>query len=92
MRDIEAKLAHIQTLYPIGFTTDIHLYNLYWNVHEGSFPSAASHPPHTASIIEDIAFSGEILDDALTETFRVADGQATAIFLSRAEPSGTRLP
>lgn len=82
MRDIEAKLAHIQTLYPIRFTTDIHLYNLYWNVRNGLFTSAAaSRPPHTASIIEDIAFSGEILGDALTDVreLLVRTGYADAV-------------
>lgn len=68
MRDIEEKLAHIETLYPIEFTTDKYLYNLYWNVRNGLFTSAAaSRPPHTASIIEDVAFRGESLGDALTD-------------------------
>ncbi|MDD2511681.1 MAG: FAD-binding and (Fe-S)-binding domain-containing protein [Proteiniphilum sp.] len=68
IRDIEKKLAHIPTLAPIAFTTDIHLYNLYWNVRNGLFTSAAAtRPPHTACIIEDVAFRGEILGDALED-------------------------
>lgn len=68
MREIEEKLAHLKTLSPIQFTTDKQLYNRYWNVREGLFTSAAaSRPPRTASIIEDVAFSGEVLGDALTD-------------------------
>lgn len=68
MREIENKLAHIPTLSPLRFTTDRHLYNRYWNVRNGLFTSAAAgRPPHTASIIEDIAFRGEILGNALTD-------------------------
>lgn len=68
MAEIEEKLAHIDTLTPIRFTTDKHLYNLYWNVRNGLFTSAAAtRPPRTASIIEDIAFRAESLGDALTD-------------------------
>lgn len=68
MREIEERLAHIETLTPIKFTTDKFLYNLYWNVRNGLFTSAAAtRPAHTASIIEDVAFSGESLGDALTD-------------------------
>ncbi|WP_019538416.1 FAD-binding and (Fe-S)-binding domain-containing protein [Proteiniphilum acetatigenes] len=68
MAEIEEKLAHIKTLTPIRFTTDKHLYNLYWNVRNGLFTSAAAtRPPRTASIIEDIAFRAESLGDALTD-------------------------
>lgn len=82
IREIETKLAHIQPLYPIRFTTDKQLYNLYWNVRNGLFTSAAaSRPPHTASIIEDIAFRGEILGDALTDVreLLVQTGYADAV-------------
>lgn len=68
MAEIEEKLAHITTLSPIKFTTAKNLYNLYWNVRNGLFTSAAAtRPPRTASIIEDIAFRGESLGDALTD-------------------------
>ncbi|MEA4916704.1 FAD-binding and (Fe-S)-binding domain-containing protein [Proteiniphilum sp.] len=68
MAEIEAKLAHIKTLAPIRFTSDKQLYNLYWNVRNGLFTSAAAtRPPRTASIIEDIAFRAESLGDALTD-------------------------
>ena len=68
MAEIEKKLAHIETLTPIQFTTDKYLYNLYWNVRNGLFTSAAAtRPPRTASIIEDIAFRAESLGDALTD-------------------------
>ncbi len=57
INEITEKLAHIPTLFPIKFTTDKHLYNLYWNVRNGLFTSAAAtRPPHTACIIEDVPF------------------------------------
>lgn len=68
MAEIEEKLSHIETLTPIKFTTDKYLYDLYWNVRNGLFTSAAAtRPPRTASIIEDIAFRAESLGDALTD-------------------------
>ncbi|MEN6589575.1 MAG: FAD-binding and (Fe-S)-binding domain-containing protein [Proteiniphilum sp.] len=82
MMEIEEKLAHLPTLSPIRFTTDKHLYNLYWNVRNGLFTSAAAtRPPHTACIIEDIAFRGELLGDALTEVrgLLVQSGYADAV-------------
>lgn len=68
MQEIEDELTHITTLFPIKFTSDSDRYNRYWNVRNGLFTSAAAaRPPHTACIIEDIAFRGEILGDALTD-------------------------
>ena len=40
-RDIEERLADIQTLYPVSFTTDPKLYATYWRVRNGLFTSAA---------------------------------------------------
>lgn len=68
IREIEKKLAHIPTLSPIIFTRDSSLYNRYWDVRNGLFTSAAAtRPPHTACIIEDVAFRGEILGSALED-------------------------
>ena len=68
MAEIEEKLVHIKTLTPIKFTTDKHLYNLYWNVRNGLYTSAAAtRPSRTVCIIEDIAFRAESLGDALTD-------------------------
>lgn len=68
MREIEEKLSHIETLFPIKFTTDTRLYNLYWSVRNGLFTSAAAaRPKNTACVIEDIAFDAEALGDALTD-------------------------
>jgi len=70
--EIEQKLASVKTLYPISFTTDPTLYTTYWNVRSGLFTSAAAgRPKGTVSIIEDIAFRGEILGDALTDVREV---------------------
>ena len=70
--EIEQKLSSVTTLYPISFTTDPKLYATYWNVRSGLFTSAAAgRPKGTVSIIEDIAFRGEILGDALTDVREV---------------------
>ena len=37
-RDIEERLADIQTLYPVSFTTDPKLYATYWRVRNGLLP------------------------------------------------------
>lgn len=68
IEEIEKTLSGLETLYPIRFTTDRILYNRYWKVRDGLFTSAAaSRPPQTACIIEDIAFRAESLGDALTD-------------------------
>ena len=67
-RDIEERLADIQTLYPVSFTTDPKLYATYWRVRNGLFTSAAGRRPRgTVSIIEDIAFREEVLGEALEQ-------------------------
>lgn len=68
MAQIEEKLSEIETLSPIKFTTDTHLYNTYWRVRNGLFTSAAANrPKETACIIEDIAFEADVIGDALTD-------------------------
>lgn len=68
MAQIEEKLAPIGTLAPVRFTRDKRLYDRYWSVRDGLFTSAAAaRPPRTACIIEDVAFRGEVLGDALTD-------------------------
>lgn len=68
MAEIEKKLEPIGTLAPVHFTRDKLLYDRYWRVRDGLFTSAAaSRPPRTACIIEDVAFRGEVLGDALTD-------------------------
>ena len=82
MHEIEEKLAHIQTIHPIKFTTDKQFYNLYWSVRNGLFTSAAAtRPAHTACVIEDIAFAAEVLGDALTDvrTLLVKSGYPDAV-------------
>lgn len=67
LKEIEQKLSVIDTLFPVSFTTDPKIYAAYWKVRSGLFTSAAAkRPKGTASIIEDIAFRGEILGEALT--------------------------
>ncbi|MDR1743048.1 MAG: FAD-binding oxidoreductase [Dysgonamonadaceae bacterium] len=82
MREIESKLSAIETLSPIRFTTDTQLYNTYWRVRNGLFTSAAAaRPPQTMSVIEDVAFSAEVLGDALTDVRQllVRSGYADAV-------------
>ena len=71
-KDIEQKLAKVQTLYPVSFTTDTKLYSTYWRVRNGLFTSAAGHRPRgTVSIIEDIAFREHVLGEALSAVRKV---------------------
>ncbi len=71
-REIETKLAGIQTLYPISFTADPGEYATYWRVRNGLFTSAAARRPKgTASIIEDVAFRGNVLGEALVGVRKV---------------------
>ncbi|WP_439182556.1 FAD-binding and (Fe-S)-binding domain-containing protein [Carboxylicivirga taeanensis] len=65
-KEIEDKLAAIQTIYPISFTNNKKDYATYWKVRKGLFTSAAAtRPIGTTCIIEDVAFPGEVLDEAL---------------------------
>ncbi len=68
IKDIEAGLKEIPTVFPLEFTTDAETYAMLWRVREGLFTSAASaRAPGTACIIEDLAFRAGVLADALTE-------------------------
>jgi D-lactate dehydrogenase len=65
--DIEVKLSGIRTIFPIKFAHDKKSYNTLWKVRKGLFTSAAAtRPKGTACIIEDVAFPGHMLADALT--------------------------
>ena len=64
--DICHHLQVVETLYPIAFTFDRREYNTLWKVRKGLFTSAAAtRPKGTACIIEDVAFPGEVLGEAL---------------------------
>ena len=70
--EIEKKLTVVETLYPVSFTTDPKLYATYWRVRSGLFTSAAAgRPKGTVSIIEDVAFRGDVLGDALEDVREV---------------------
>jgi len=65
--EIRNKLKHIPTLFPISFTRDKKEFAAIWKVRKGLFTSAAAaRPKGTACIIEDVAFSGELLGDAIS--------------------------
>ncbi|MCI2121242.1 MAG: FAD-binding oxidoreductase [Bacteroidales bacterium] len=69
---IKAGLGGISKLFPVEFTTDPSEYEALWSVRNGLFTSsAASRPRGTITIIEDIAFRGEVLGDALYAIRRV---------------------
>ena len=71
-KEIEQKLAAVRTLYPVAFTTDPEQYAAYWRVRSGLFTSAAARRPRgTVSIIEDIAFRGDVLGEALADVRKV---------------------
>ncbi len=65
-QEIVEKLAEIHTLYPIRFTDNSKDYSTYWKVRKGLFTSAAAtRQIGTTCIIEDVAFPGEVLAEAL---------------------------
>jgi D-lactate dehydrogenase len=67
-QEIIEKLSEVETLFPIAFTNNEKDYNTYWKVRKGLFTSAAAtRPAGTTCIIEDVAFPGQILDEALPE-------------------------
>ena len=67
-QEIVEQLSAIETLFPIAFTDNEKDYNTYWKVRKGLFTSAAAtRPAGTTCIIEDVAFPGEVLDEALPE-------------------------
>ena len=67
MEEIRIKLDGIRTLFPVTFTTDKKEFEAIWKVRKGLFTSAAAARPRgTACIIEDVAFAGEVLGDALS--------------------------
>lgn len=64
--EIIQAMGDVQTLYPIEFTFDHRQYNQIWKARKGLLTTgAATRPKGTACLIEDIAFSGEVLGDAL---------------------------
>ncbi len=66
IKEIVDSLQSVRTLYPIEFTFDRRQYNNIWKVRKGLLTSgAATRPKGTACLIEDIAFPGEVLGDAL---------------------------
>lgn len=71
---IQQELAGVESLFPITFTDNIKDYNTYWKVRKGLFTSAAAtRPAGTTCIIEDVAFPGELLDEALPDLQRLLD-------------------
>ncbi|MCG8581673.1 MAG: FAD-binding oxidoreductase [Bacteroidales bacterium] len=67
-QEIVEQLSEVETLFPIAFTDNEKDYNTYWKVRKGLFTSAAAtRPAGTTCIIEDVAFPGEVLDEALPE-------------------------
>ncbi|HLO57873.1 MAG TPA: FAD-binding and (Fe-S)-binding domain-containing protein [Bacteroidales bacterium] len=63
---ITGVLKGIRTLYPVEFIYDPVEYSRIWKVRKGLFTSAAAtRPPGTACLIEDVAFSAEVLGDAV---------------------------
>lgn len=74
IEEIRGALAGIETLHPVSFTTDPKEYANYWKVRKGLLTSgAAARPKGTACIIEDIAFSGEVLGDALEDVMALTE-------------------
>lgn len=74
IEEIKTALASIPTIEPVVFTTDPVEYALYWKIRKGLLTSgAASRSKGTACILEDIAFRGEVLGDALNEVIALTE-------------------
>ncbi len=68
MAAITAGLDGVPTLLPIAFTTDPAVFDSYWNIRKGLFPSVgAMRETGTTVIIEDVAFPIEHLAAATAE-------------------------
>jgi len=68
IEEIKTSIGHIPCLFPVSFTTDPAGYDRLWNVRKGLFTSvAAKRPKGTVCIIEDVAFHGETLGEALCD-------------------------
>ncbi|MGC9150221.1 MAG: FAD-binding and (Fe-S)-binding domain-containing protein [Microbacter sp.] len=62
---IEQALASFETLMPVEFTDDEAIYNTWWSMRSGIFPSVGGmRPAGTTTIIEDVAFHLHDLPDA----------------------------
>lgn len=69
---IEQALAPFKTVMPVEFTDDETIYNTWWAMRSGIFPSVGGmRPAETTTIIEDVAFHLEDLPDATTELQRI---------------------
>jgi D-lactate dehydrogenase len=68
MATITTALDDLPKLFPVEFTTDPAVFNTYWNIRKGLFPSVgAMRETGTTVIIEDVAFPIENLADATDE-------------------------
>lgn len=66
IRRITEALAGIATFAPVAFTSDSALYSRWWDIRSGVFPSVGgSRREGTTCLIEDVAFHGEDLPEAI---------------------------
>lgn len=62
---ITAALADYKALFPIEFTDDPAVYNVWWGIRSGIFPSVGGmREPGTTTLIEDVAFPMAVLPEA----------------------------
>ncbi|TVR80935.1 MAG: FAD-binding oxidoreductase [Rhodospirillales bacterium] len=84
---ITAALADLPQLFPVAFTTDPAVFNSYWNIRKGLFPSVgALRATGTTVIIEDVAFPIEHLAAATATLQQLFEhyGYAEAIIFGHA--------
>ena len=68
IEEITAIINRFKTLYPIYFTSDENIYNVYWTIRSGIFPTIGSmRPIGTTCLIEDVAFPMEVFADAVQD-------------------------
>jgi D-lactate dehydrogenase len=65
---ISAAIRDFDTVMPVSFTDDPEIYNVWWSIRSGIFPSVGGmREPGTTTLIEDVAFHIEDLADATSE-------------------------
>lgn len=85
--EVSNIVSNYKTIFPARFTTDPKLYNAYWALRSGIFPSVGGmRPVGTSCLIEDVAFPMEVFADAVEGLRSILDrnGYADAVIYGHA--------
>lgn len=67
-------VSNFETILPVQFTTDAGIYNNYWALRSGIFPSVGGmRPLGTSCLIEDVAFPMDVFADAVEDLRNILD-------------------